>query len=587
MAVAYIIILLTATVVLFSLEKLSVDLITLLLLVALIVPGILTPSEAFSGFGSDIVVILGSIFVISAALQDAGVLDWIGDQMRRRAHVGSKSFLLGMMGVVGGMSAFMNNTTVTALFTPVVSGLARKGNVSPSKLLMPVAFASILGGTITLIGTSTNVAVSGFIQREGMKPLGMFEMTPIGLIILAVGILYMMLIGIRFLPVHKLEEDLAEGFTLRKYLSEILVLPGSPLVGQPIGECDLAILDFQVLKIGRGAQTIFPEPGLQIEEGDLLIVSGNIQNLLSVRKIEGIEVRADRNFASSDLEGDETHMAEVLVAARSQAIGHRLVEMDLHAKAGVSVIAIYRHGQTFVESLEEIRIREGDVLLVQSEPSGFTLLQENFGLPVLEQVTAPHRKSARGLAVVGIFFAAVLCGSLGVLPLSACFLIAALAAILIGAVSMERAYQFIDWRLLILIGGMTAFGVAMEKTGTAQFLSELIMHSFAPLGTLGILAGFFVLTVIFTQPMSNAAAALVVLPVAIKTAELLGSNPRTFAIGIMLAASVSFIAPLEPSCILVYGPGKYRFSDFVKVGSGLTLVLAVVVLLLLPVFWPL
>ncbi len=587
MAVAYIIILLTATVVLFSLEKLSVDLITLLLLVALIVPGILTPSEAFSGFGSDIVVILGSIFVISAALQDAGVLDWIGDQMRRRAHVGSKSFLLGMMGVVGGMSAFMNNTTVTALFTPVVSGLARKGNVSPSKLLMPVAFASILGGTITLIGTSTNVAVSGFIQREGMKPLGMFEMTPIGLIILVVGILYMMLVGIRFLPVHKLEEDLAEGFTLRKYLSEILVLPGSPLVGQPIGESDLAILDFQVLKIGRGAQTIFPEPGLQIEEGDLLIVSGNIQNLLFVRKIEGIEIRADRNFASSDLEGEETHMAEVLVAARSQAIGHRLVEMDLHAKAGVSVIAIYRHGQTFVESLEEIRIREGDVLLVQSEPSGFTLLQENFGLPVLEQVTAPHRKSARGLAVVGIFFAAVLCGSLGVLPLSACFLIAALAAILIGAVSMERAYQFIDWRLLILIGGMTAFGVAMEKTGTAQFLSELIMHSFAPLGPLGILAGFFVLTVIFTQPMSNAAAALVVLPVAIKTAELLGSNPRTFAIGIMLAASVSFIAPLEPSCILVYGPGKYRFSDFVKVGSGLTLVLAVVVLLLLPVFWPL
>jgi len=173
------------------------------------------------------------------------------------------------------------------------------------------------------------------------------------------------------------------------------------------------------------------------------------------------------------------------------------------------------------------------------------------------------------------------------LPLSAAFLVAAVICVLMGAVSAERAYQFIDWRLLILIGGMTAFGVAMEKTGTAEFLSQLILHFLSPLGVHGILAGFFILTILLTQPMSNAAAALVVLPVAIKTAQLIGCEPRTFAIAIMLAASISFIAPLEPSCILVYGPGKYRFMNFVKVGLGLTVILSVVVLSLLTVFWPL
>jgi len=586
MMTAYILILLVGAVVLFSLEKLSVDLITLLLLLALLIPGILTPSEAFAGFGSEIIVILASIFVISAALQDAGVLDWIGAQMRKRARVGSKSFLLSMMSVVGGTSAFMNNTTVTALFTPLVVGLARKGGVSPSKLLMPVAFASILGGTCTLIGTSTNVAVSGFIARRGMEPLGMFELAPIGIIILLTGIAYMMLVGVRLLPDRK-DEDLVGGKEFRKYLSELLVLPGSPLVGQEITASDLAILEFHALKITRDSAEIAAEPGVVFHEGDRVVVAGNLKNLMVVLKIEGLEMRADRRFGSDDLKAGDAEVAEVMVAARSPAIGRSLHDLDLLRMAGASVLALYRHGQTVVESIDSERLKEGDVLLVQAEPFRFPLLQENFGLMVLEQVAATHPRPKRGVLVLAAFVAAVVCGSLGVLPLSACFLTAAVATILMGAVSIERVYQFIDWRLLILIGGMTAFGVAMDKTGTAEFLSKVIAGSFGQFGVIGILAGFFVLTILLTQPMSNAAAALVVLPVAISTAEMLDCNPRTFSIAIMLAASISFIAPLEPSCILVYGPGKYRFSDFVKTGLGLTLVLGVVVLAVLPLLWPL
>lgn len=584
--IGYILFLLLLAIVLFSLEKLSVDIITLILLLGLVIPGILTPKEAFQGFSNDIIVILASIFVISAAIKDAGVLDWFGLQMRRMANVGSPKFLVSMMGLVGGTSAFMNNTTVTALFTPLVTGMARKAGVSPSKLLMPLAFASILGGTCTLIGTSTNVAVSGFIQQNGMEPIGMFEIAPIGLIILVVGILYMVFIGSRLLP-SSAEVDLTGDYEMREYLTEIVVLPSSPLIGQHIVDSDLSILNFTVLKILRGNSALLPEQQTMVEEGDVLIVTGKVSDLMKVLKIEGIAIKSDRVVDDADLEDSGVKIAEVQVGKMAKVVGRSLVDLDLRARMGVTVLAMFRHGRTFAEQLNRISLNEGDVLLVRAESSRLSMLQESLGMTVMEEIARTPANPRKGMFVLSVFVGAVLCGSLGWLPLSAAFLAAAVLCVLLGAVSAERAYQFIDWRLLILIGGMTAFGVAMEKTGTAEYLSHQILQIFSPLGVHGILGGFFLLTILLTQPMSNAAAALVVLPVAIKTAHLMGCEARTFAIGIMLAASISFIAPLEPSCILVYGPGKYRFINFVKVGLGLTIILSVVVLSLLTVFWPL
>jgi di/tricarboxylate transporter len=584
--IGYILFLLVAGVVLFSLEKLSVDIITLILLLGLVVPGILTPKEAFQGFSNDIIVILASIFVISAALKDAGILDWIGAQMRRMANVGSTRFLVSMMSLVGGTSAFMNNTTVTALFTPLVTGMARKAGVSPSKLLMPLAFASILGGTCTLIGTSTNVAVSGFIQQNGMEPIGMFELTPIGLIIVLVGIIYMVFIGSRLLPSNA-DTDLTGDYEMREYLTEIVVLPDSPLIGQRVEDSDLTILNFNILRILRGSTGLVPERDTTVEEGDVLMVTGKVSDLMKVRKIEGITIQSDRVVDDADLADSGIKIAEIQVGKSAKVVGKTLVDLDLRERHGVTVLAIFRHGRTRAEQMKTTPLHEGDVLLVRADSARLLLLQESLGMTVMEEVGQTPTHPRRGLIILSIFIGAVLCGSLNLLPLSAAFLVAAVLCVLMGAVSAERAYQFIDWRLLVLIGGMTAFGIAMEKTGTAEFLSQLILQGLSPLGVHGILAGFFILTIILTQPMSNAAAALVVLPVAVKTAELIGCEPRTFAIGIMLAASISFIAPLEPSCILVYGPGKYRFMTFVKVGLGLTIVLSVVVLGLLTVFWPL
>ena len=287
------------------------------------------------------------------------------------------------------------------------------------------------------------------------------------------------------------------------------------------------------------------------------------------------------------LQSGTFRLAEVLVTPQSHLAGGTLRRAGFQQRYGVTVIAIYQHGEALRERLAEVSLRVGDLLLVRGPEERVQALRSDPDLAVIGEHRPPVHRERQGLYTVAFFAAALIGGGLGWLPLSIAFLLAALATVLLRCISIERAYEFIDWRLLILIAGMTAFGTAMEKTGAATLLGHWVVAGLGPLGTMAVVAGFFALTILLTQPMSNAAAALVVLPVALSAARELGVNERTFALAIMLAASISFIAPFEPSCILVYGPGKYRFLDYVKTGLGLTLILAVAVLLLIPLFWPL
>lgn len=585
MEIAIVLGLLLAAIVLFALEVASVDVLTLLLLTVLVLAGILTPQEAFQGFSSEIILILGSIFIISGALQLTGVVDAIGSRLLR-AGGGSPTRLTALvMGVVGGLSAFMNNTTATALFVGPVLGVCRKMGVSPSKVLIPVAYASILGGTCTLIGTSTNVAVSGYIARVGMKPLGLFEITSIGLVILGVGILYIMTVG-RFLLPDYPDESLTKDYAIREYISEIVVVPGSHMIGQTIFESDLARMGFRIVEVLRGTRRLLPRPGTVIQADDVLLVKGKVEDLMKVKAAAGIEIRPELKLDDPALQGEHIKIAEILINPRSELIGRTLKEARFRQRYSLTALALFRDGHPVQDQLGNIKLRLGDLLLVQGAPESFEGLRRSRDLTILEELSPALYRRRKG-ALAALFFAlAVVLGGLGWLPLSIAFLLAALMTVLSGCITLEEAYGFVDWRLLILIGGMTAFGEAMQKTGAAQFLANWIVL-LQPLGVTTILAGFFLLTILLTQPMSNAAAALVVLPVALSTAQQLGVNERTFAIGILLAASISFITPLEPACILVYGPGKYRFRDFVKTGVGLTLVLMGVVLILLPILWPL
>lgn len=575
--------LLVVAIVLFAIEKPSVDVITLILLLGLIGTRVLSPADAFSGFSEDIIIMLGSIFVIGGALQATGVLDAL---VAKLIHIGgeSENRLMSLILIVcSGLSAFMNNTTVTAMFIGPVVSLAHKRKLAPSRILLPLAYASILGGTCTLIGTSTNLAVSGFIARERMEPVGLFEITPIGLIIVVTGITYLMLLGRRLLPAR---DEGRPDFVIEDYLSEIIVMHDSRLVGQKMSLSDLSKMGFRILKVLRGGEALIADAEVKIQEADILLVAGRVGNLAQIQAKEGIEIKARLKLDDQDLQSAHTKIAEVVVMPRSDLVGRSLQTIQ-EEEHGLVVLAISRWGHPLHEDVNATELQTGDLLLIQAHEDHLKALKRERELAVLEELSPPALKKRQGLYVAGFFLAALVASGFGLLPTSICFLAAAVLTIVFGCITIEQAYEFIDWRLLILIGGMTAFGVAIEQTGAARLLAHMVVSSLGPWGVMPVLAGFFVLTIVLTQPMSNAAAALVVLPVALESARELGVNERTFAIAIMLAASVSFIAPFEPSCILVYGPGKYKFLDFMKTGGLLTFILTVILLLLIPHFWPL
>lgn len=586
MDIAVVLALLAVAMVLFSTEALSVDLVTLLLLAALVITGVLTPAEAFSGFSSELIVVLGSIFVLNGALQHAGLAAAIGARLQRVAGRSPGRLLVALMGGAGCLSAFMNNTTATALLVPPVVGVARRAQVSPSRLLLPLAYASILGGTCTLVGTSTNIAVSSYLAERGLPPLGLFEMTPVGLAILAVGMLYLVGFGRRLLPDHPVE-GYTDDYDMREHLSEIVVTAGSRLIGQRMFASDLSKLNCRVLEVLRGNKRFIPNPDTIVQAYDVLLVQGRTSELLRLRTAEGIEVRGDLRLGEGDLASKDIKLAEALVNPRSEVIGRTLKQVGFRQRYGLSVLAVYRKGESLRDKLADLRLQLGDVLLVQGTAGRLELFRHDPDFAILGEVPADRHSRRRTLQIGLLFAGALAAGTFGLMPLSVSLLLAAVLTVALRWVPLEKAYEFIDWRLLILVGGMTAFGLAMAKTGAAEFLAHGVVTAFGPLGPRVVLGAFLLLTVVLTQPMSNAAAALVVLPVALQTALDLGVNPRTFAVGVMLAASISLIAPMEPSCILVYGPGKYRFRDFVRVGCGLTLVLVALVLVLVPVFWPL
>ncbi|MGE4179379.1 MAG: SLC13 family permease [Limisphaerales bacterium] len=572
---------------LFASERFRVDVIALLGVTLLMLTGILEPEEAFAGLGSPTIVMLGAVFIVGGAMQESGVLDLVGGRLVRILPRGEFWMVTGLMLVAAILSAFMNNTSVAAMLVPLVLGVARKARLSPSRLLIPIAFASILGGTCTLIGTSTNLAVNAFmVKQANMEPMGLFETTAPALVLVVAGIVFMAMFGRLFLPKTGIE-DPADEFGIRGYLSEIVVQAKSPLLGQRVHESDLTRMEFRVLKIVRDGRGFEPEEATVLEENDVLLVTGNVLNLMKVKQMQGIEIRADLKLGETELKKVGVDLAEVVVSPRSSLIGRTLREARFQQEFGLTVLAIYREGLTLWDRISRIPLEVGDLLLVQGRPGSLENVRRRRDMAVLADrgTLIPHGQKP-GLTL-GLFAVAVVFGGLGWVPLSTAFLLAALAMVLTGCVRPVRLYDHVEWRLLILIGSMMAFGLAMKKTGAAQLLADAVVTGIGPWGPEAVLAGFCLLTILLTQPMSNAAAALVILPVALETATGLGVNPRSFAVAIMLSASISVATPLEPACVLVYGPGKYRFADFVKPGLPLTLLLLVLLLHLLPDWWPL
>jgi len=576
-----------AAMVLFALEKIPASVIGLGLLLFLVITGLLPAEEAFAGFGSDVFLMILGILIMTEALGRTGVTDAIGRWLLRRTHTDERTFLVVVMVAAVVVGAFMSNTAATAFFLPIVIGLARRAKLSPAKFLMPLAFASILASSVTLIGTSTNIVVSGMMSDYGMPGIGMFELAPVGLPIALVGLVYMLLLGRRLVPDRIPEEDLEE-FSARIYLSELLVKADSPLAGQTLHEAGLGEkLDLKVLRIIRdGSRYIVPRSSTRLDEDDVLLVEGEREDILRVKDMDAIDIKAEAELPDYDLEPEEIGLTEVILLPGSPLIGRTLKGLDFRMRYGLQVLAINRHGETLRRKLSHVRLRTGDVLVVQGERTHIQALERQNLFRILGSASDRHPNRARAPMAIAIFVGVIAVATLNLLALPVAMLLGALLVFVTRCITPEEAYSRVNWKPLILIACMLGLGRAMEMTGTARFLADQVVALMGAGHPTWLLSGFFALTVVLTQPMSNQAAAVVVLPVAMQTAGQLNLDARSFAITIALAASCSFLTPLEPACLLVYGSGRYRFGDFPKVGALLTVLIYGIVILLVPLLWP-
>lgn len=573
----------------FSFEWIGTDVVALGLLLALVLTGLLPAKDAFAGFGSDTVLMILGLLIMTTALVKTGVVDLVGRAILRHAGTRTGPLLAVIMLSVATLSAFISNTAAAAFFLPVVLGVAAKSKVSPSCLLMPIAFASILTSSVTLISTSTNLVINGLMTNAGLAPMRMFELSPVGIPIAIAGLIYMYFIGRRLIPDRTSPEGLLENFGVRSFITEVLVLPESPLVGKTLGEANLGRdLDLSVVRVLREPEkTLWPRRDLVIRERDVLLVEGARTDVLKVKDTAGIEIRPEVTLSDPDLRSEDASLVEALVVPGSPLVGRTLRAVGFRERYGLQVLAMNRHGRNLLGKLGRTVLRVGDVLLVQGRKTGIASLASEGLVSVLNAVEEKRINRPRAWRAMAIFAGSLVLATLNVVPLAVAVLIGAFLIFATRCVTPVESYREIEWRVIILIACMLALGQAMSHTGTAEYLAHHVASATANLSPRWLLGGFFLLTVALTQPMSNQAAAAVILPIAVQTAHQLGLNPRPFVMAIAVAASCSYLTPLEPACLMVYGPGRYRFMDFVRVGAPLVLVVFAIALFLLPRVWPL
>ncbi len=603
--IALVLAVLVVAIILFATEKLRVDLISMMVLLSLLLLGLVDIDEAFSGFSSPAVITVWAIYIVSAGLFRTGVADFIGQRILSVAGSSEPRLIGVIMLAVGTMSAFMNNIGATAVLLPAVSSIARRVKTSPSKLLIPLSFGSLLGGVTTLIGTPPNLLVSNALYEANLQPFGLLDYAPMGLIIMFSGIVYMVVAGRHLLPDRQGTTDLTGSYQVRDYLTEVRVQPGSPLVNKTVVESRLG-QDYDLNIVSRrGHQLRLPDPGKRrlpssnrrrltmrrderIQEGDVLVVRGNLDTILKIKERQGLEIVPDVELSDAELTTEETAIAEVLIPTRSELVGKSLKEIAFRDKYNLTVLALWRHGEPIRRKLADAPLDFADVLLVQGRRDRINLLRTDPNFLLLEPVELETRRTHKAPLALGIF--GIMLGSviIGWLHISAAAVLGAILMVLTRCLTMEEAYEAIEWKSVFLIAGMLPMGVAMGKTGTAQFLADHIIAIVGSLGPQMIMVGLFILTTIVTEFMSNAAAAVLVAPIAISAALGLGADPRAFVMGVGIAASNSFLFPIgHQANVLIFGPGGYKFFDFTRVGLPLTLLIWLLLILFLPVIWPL
>ena len=578
--------------IIFGTEKFRVDVVALLVLLTVGLTGLISPKEVFAGFSNSAVITVWAVYIVSGGLFKTGVADILGKFIYRLSGGSEVRLIAVIMLTCGIMSAFMNNVGATAMLMPAVVSVAKQTKIPVSKLMIPLSFSSLMGGGLTLIGTPANILATNIVKDNGLPTFGFFDFTLIGAAVFATGILYMVFVGRHLLPVRQAPGEAEVENQLRKYISEVRVLPNGNLAGQTLLESKLGEeYDLTAIALVRGNTTItILERDSMIEPDDILLLEGSADSLLRARDDLGL-VTANESKRLEDVESldiSEMDLVEATLAPRSSMVNRSLQSLNFRERYGFTVLAIRRHGEIITDRLRSVQLQFGDDLLLQGPRHRLPTLQEKNDFLVLEPLKIPESRTRKMPIAVGLMLLMIGLVITGVLDIAIAFVAGAVGMVITKCLSMDEAYESIDWRTVFLVAGMLPLGAAMESTGTARYIADLMLDAIGDFGPVAALGGIYLLAALITQPMSNAAAMVLVVPTALDTAMSLGANHLTFTLAVVIGAVTSFLTPVgHKANVLVFGPGGYKFFDYARVGALLTVCIFIVTMIALPVLFPL
>ncbi len=573
---------------LFISGKLRVDLIAIGVLIALLVLGLIDVSQGLSGFASQATGTIAAMFVLSAGLVRTGAIQWVTRRIERFVGGGERWLLLTLCLVVAVLSAFIINTAIIAIFIPVAIVLARGRKIASSRILMPLSFASQFGGVCTLIGTSTNILVNSIAVDKGMAPFGFFEFTPLGIAMLVVGSVYLITVGHWLMPKRTGEMEKVDKYRLADYLAELLVTAKSPLVGKTWEQSKMSReTKVELSNLLREGKAVSRPARTQIRPGDLLLLHGDVSTLMGLEDKYGLELQKDVRVCDQDLSSYDLRLNEVLIPPRSSLIGRTLQTSDFFRRYRSAILGIQRRGKVIRERLGDIKLEGGDTLLVQGHKDDMARLLTSANAIVTNELSELHVRRDKAFWALAMIVTVVVLVVFDILPLLVASLIGAAGMILGRCLTVEEAYEAIDWKIIFLLGGVIPLGLALEQSGAALWLTDLALRPLVDLGPVIVLAALYLTTAVMTEALSNNATAVILAPIALSLAAAMGVDGRPFLVAVTFAASTSFATPVGyQTNTMVYSPGGYRFSDFTKVGGPLNLVFLGLAVLLIPLIWP-
>jgi len=579
--------------ILFLLEYFTIDVTALIILSCFFGLGYLTPNEAVSGFSNPAVITIGLLFILSSAIQKTGLLEYLVVTINRLLQSSKGLGMAVYYFTVSIASSLINNTAIVAIFMPVTIRLAHRYQISPSKMLIPLSYAAILGGTLTLVGTSTNLLVNSiYMSYEGVEPLGMFEFFKYGIIILIIGTIYLLIIAPKLIPSRTVTSSLTKSYHLGGYLTEMRIKKESALVGKSC--LDRSInhnYDVTVLDIIRDQKHIVNNIRRTIlKEGDILFVRGTLENFIRMKEVEGITLLTDEKLTQAELEQEDNELVECLITDDSDLVGKSLMSTNFRQVFGAFILAIRREGDIIRKKIAHMQLHAFDTLLVYGPTKKISTLSDRGDFIVLGKVEARLQKDRFWWVSIYVVLISIFFASIGYVPILKGAFISVVILLSLKIITAQESYQSIHWQVIILIAALIPIGIVLQSTGTADWIGNNISR-FIYLFSISwqpyvLLATIYFITMILTEISSNVATAIIMVPIAIAVSGQIGLESRPFVFAVAFAASASFITPIGyQTNLMVYGPGGYKFSDYIRVGLPLSLLLFLTAVIILPNIW--